>query len=423
MGTYIHLSIGRLEVDWGKNNFFSNHGSIYQVDDLKEVPSYYAGENWPNGKPHIEMNDGFSKPLGLVKDRLELMGYTPTSIGHEYSLLFEPDEDENDPISYETFLKAIKKIRISEIEGKYKENYKPGRFVPTYIIDKFKNASEKYWSDQDELRPDHWEIDVLIDQFNPYSKLRMFAENPENHNECVNWDFTPLIESGWAERSYFTAGIEPSQRFLIVTEGSSDAKIINKAINLFRPHIADFFSFVDMEEGYPFTGTGNLYRFTQGLVSIGIQNNVIILYDNDAEGTAKLSATQKLSLPSNLRVMKLPNVSSFCDFLTCGPTGDSRSDINGKAASIECYLDLNRKGLPEPKIRWTSYNQDLGVYQGLLEHKQQFYKDFLGLRKIPENYDNSKIDVILDAIISNCVSIAEHNMISSLKNMFYRKHS
>ena len=63
---------------------------------------------------------------------------------------------------------------------------------------------------------------------------------------------------------------------------------------MLRPHIADFFKFVDMEEGYPFSGTGNFFRFTQGLASIGILNNVVVIYDNDAEGTAKLGATQRL---------------------------------------------------------------------------------------------------------------------------------
>jgi len=41
----IHLAVGRLEVDWGKNNFFTNHGALFQPSDLKLVPSYYAGDN------------------------------------------------------------------------------------------------------------------------------------------------------------------------------------------------------------------------------------------------------------------------------------------------------------------------------------------------------------------------------------------
>jgi hypothetical protein len=60
--------------------------------------------------------------------------------------------------------------------------------------------------------------------------------------------------------SDFVKPVDQSSRFLIVTEGSSDAAIIGKAFRLLSPHIADFFDFVDMEEGYPFSGTGNVFR-------------------------------------------------------------------------------------------------------------------------------------------------------------------
>lgn len=135
-----------------------------------------------------------------------------------------------------------------------------------------------------------------------------------------------------------------------------------------------------MEEGYPFSGTGNLHRFTQGLISIWIENNTIIVYDNDAEGVAKMQATKRLSLPPNMRVVQLPSLDVFLDFKTIGPTGIGRADINGKAAAIECYLDLERSELPEPMVRWTTFNRELDVYHGELQHKTQYMKDFLQLR-------------------------------------------
>ena len=67
------------------------------------------------------------------------------------------------------------------------------------------------------------------------------------------------------KREEFVRPLPQSDRFLIVTEGSSDGKILFHAIRLLRPEIADFFYFVDMEKGYPFTGTGNLLNFCRGL--------------------------------------------------------------------------------------------------------------------------------------------------------------
>ena len=94
----IHLSVGRLEVDWGKNSIFSNHGAIYQNDDFRAVPSYYAGKDWPNGEPDVEMNEGLGKELGLVKDRLELLGYSIRSIEIKYNEFIDSDDFEGERI-------------------------------------------------------------------------------------------------------------------------------------------------------------------------------------------------------------------------------------------------------------------------------------------------------------------------------------
>jgi hypothetical protein len=113
-----------------------------------------------------------------------------------------------------------------------------------------------------------------------------------------------------------------------VEPGSSDAKILAHALCLVRPSIADFFYFVDMEKGYPFTGTGNVLNFCRGLSKINILNNVLVIYDNDAEGAARHNDTLKLSLPANMRAMRLPDLQQFEAFRTTGPDGTSTGDIN-----------------------------------------------------------------------------------------------
>ncbi len=81
-----------------------------------------------------------------------------------------------------------------------------------------------------------------------------------------------------------------------------------------------------------------------------------------------------------MRVMQLPNLDEFLNFKTIGPTGIGHSDINGRAAAIECYLDFEKEGLPDPIIRWRTFNRELEVYHGELQHKTQYMKH-------SENYD------------------------------------
>jgi HEPN/Toprim N-terminal domain 1 len=60
----IHLSVGHLVVDWGKNIYFKDHSALFQDRDLKPVPSYYAGDNWPQGVNSCGRMDG-----GMHDDR------------------------------------------------------------------------------------------------------------------------------------------------------------------------------------------------------------------------------------------------------------------------------------------------------------------------------------------------------------------
>ena len=89
---------------------------------------------------------------------------------------------------------------------------------------------------------------------------------------------------------------------MIVTEGSSDASVLKHALQILKPHIADFFDFVDMQEGYPFSGTGNLVKFVQGLISIAVQNTVIVVFDNDAEGVMNFNRCVDFNVPANMAI-------------------------------------------------------------------------------------------------------------------------
>src|SRR5882762_5220645 len=114
----IHLAVGQMIVDSGKNEYFSDHGSLFQASDVKPVPSYYAGKNWPKGDHITELNEGLSKPLGEVADRLELVGYTLRAIKHLYRRLWEGTTDQR-PVAFKRLRSAIEKIKVGAFKGKY----------------------------------------------------------------------------------------------------------------------------------------------------------------------------------------------------------------------------------------------------------------------------------------------------------------
>ena len=70
-------------------------------------------------------------------------------------------------------------------------------------------------------------------------------------------------------------------------------------------------------------------------------------------------------------------------------------------------MDLCPQGLPKALVRWTSFNRELGVYEGKLQHKTQYMKRLLEIRTPEESYDRRRIEAVLDALVHECISIAE----------------
>ena len=100
-----------------------------------------------------------------------------------------------------------------------------------------------------------------------------------------------------------------------------------------------------------------------GLKSIGKSDGVIAIFDNDIAG---ISSLNKLSKIGGINAIKLPDLDEFKCFPTIGPDGEHLADINGRAAAIECYLELP----PNCRIRWNNYDRNAGAYQGAIDQTQ-----------------------------------------------------
>jgi hypothetical protein len=408
MGSIIHLAVGRLEIDWGKNSGFADHSPLFQASDLAQVPYYYvtedrktcaASSSQERYELFAEYKDGMSKPLSQVVDRIKLLGHTLGYSEREFRYVSQLNAFDNQRFTFEELKQALVSIDVNAVSADYGEMGEDfGKFFRRQIFDRL--SLDVIAKDPNYARYDASEG---MENLSAYSILHLLALNPKARDLPVTWQFADVEEEGWADRRAFVRPLDQAKRFLIVTEGSSDANIIQHAFKLLKPHIADFFDFVDMEEGYPFSGTGNLFRFLQGLISISIQNNVIVIYDNDAEGIANYKRSCALNVPANMRILKLPDSPDFTVFNTIGPNGQHGADINGCAAAIECYLDLGAM----PMVRWTGFNNKANTYQGELINKAGFMRDFLDQRTPVEGYDYSRIEAVLSMIIANCVEMRE----------------
>ncbi len=404
MGSLVHLALGPFEVDWGKYNISRLHGEIYQPCDVTAIPGIRVDNE---GSLHPVEWPGASKLLAHVLPRLELLGYTLDAARTEFDAIASATDSlgYGELVwSFDDLAAALATLDVDAAAKDYHTDHDWDDFFSIELFDQL-GLPARAGDDRDARRT----LGKFVENLHPYVILRLLAENPANLSRPVTWHYQEMIDEGWAQPAAISDSIGRVRRFLIVTEGSSDAHIIRKALELLRPQIADFFSFIDMQEGYPFTGTGNLHKFSQGLVAIGIENRVIVLYDNDLEGAMRFRDTSGLKLPANMRVTQLPTLPQLAHFHTAGPNGEGVANINGRAAAIECYLDLafGKGGKDqEPKVRWTTYNESADAYQGALMFKEAYAKRFLNLRTRDSNYDFSKLEAVLRHIVEICVSMA-----------------
>ncbi|WP_200934191.1 HEPN/Toprim-associated domain-containing protein [Massilia sp. Leaf139] len=428
------LKVGTVALDWSRNGRGYDHGVLFQGGDRTRLrPDQISYNDYEGNDTKIDQRaKALVRSLRSTVPRLELLGYTVDTVRRQYDDCadewfkwkmeqFEwltkqiirdnaPSLLPRRPLQFFEFIEFLTRHPILALDN---------TFVPPRVDDEeqlsrrfqLDPAFDRIPSSDDRLA--HSEasyFSALVRILHPYAVLRMLALVESNLAADIIWNYGPMIENGWADESDFEPGARREHTFLIATEGSSDVHILNHALSLLTPEVHDFFRFIDVSQRHPFSGTGSLVKFAEGLVKIDLQNKLLVLFDNDAEGWGAFGEVQRYKLPPNMRAMVLPELDEFREFPALGPQGIMDGDINRRAAAIECYLDLRLKGKPDARVIWTNYKKEREVYQGSLEYKDTYTQEFLGQTQqtlLKGNYDATKLHVVLNHIFRECQLIAE----------------
>ena len=242
MGSMIHLAVGRLEIDWGKNNGFTDHSPLFQIHDIDNVPYHYVGEELEHGNKGkhrweiiTEFKEGLKKPLAEVVDRIRLLGYTSAWSEKEFIYLSNLNGFETNIFTFNQLRKALGNADVNSLLLEYGDGSEDfGEFFLKQIYPAL-GFSEL----PPELRFTLSRFGEGMENLSAYTILQLLAANPTARNLPVIWAFNDVEEGGWAMRSEFVRPLDPSNRFLIVTEGSSDVAIIRHAFEVLEPQIAD----------------------------------------------------------------------------------------------------------------------------------------------------------------------------------------
>jgi HEPN/Toprim N-terminal domain 1 len=378
VSSYANLYIGGAEVFSWRNEVEPTFLFLYTDDDVHRVP-IAADEIWDETVRHYIV---LSSTASVLAERLDALGIGMAAVDKE----FDERIDEK--------LQSLSTVRASvgsdELENEIQNEIQLlENLTVAGWVDLVRMALKPDDRDIVEKRRDPKSLTSLLDIWERSDsrvllRVVLLACEPE---EEITLDLTDLITGGWMDEpsdpqraamdalGYALANGSPP---VVITEGSTDARILQSAIRIRYPHLESFIKFFDFTtdaEGSAAAGVRTLKSF----VAAGISNRVVLLLDNDSAAKDAVRGLRSVELPDHYSVMHYPDLDLARDYPTLGPNGLSNMDVNGLAGSIELYLgeDVLRDsaGALAP-VQWRSYIEGVKAYQGEVMHKVTLQKRF-----------------------------------------------
>lgn len=431
MGSYCELYISSFPIATTKNEIDPFLLSIFQPTDLV-VYERKIGERFQLLYGREDSVDESEKAIQYIntaqnlKERLNVVGFTMKRVEEA----FENSKTE----SLERLNEWIKDKRFNDNENIEKELKEQVELLKNSSLSDFLIASKEIIKDGYKIERDESEISenpiveyLLQERYGlenfPYdydqrTLLRALLEVTEP-DEKITYDITELVEGGYYESEpeniynevidNVTYDYEIGDKFLILTEGSSDIQILKNSLELLYPHLSGYYSFMDFGISNASGSASSLVASVKSFVGADIRNKIIALFDNDTAAESAIRGLSKTKIPDNIKIVQYPNIQFLEDYPTIGPTGITNMNINGLAGSIEMYLGtdtLTEKNKLIP-VQWKGFDSALKKYQGEIIDKSTVIKKFekriktcnVNPEKIKE-YDWSGIDQILNMIFN-----------------------
>lgn len=217
--------------------------------------------------------------------------------------------------------------------------------------------------------------------------LRLAVERFPPCGQLV-YDLTDLVYGGYIDKedehvseseTNINADVTLAQKTIILAEGVSDIRYLQRSLRLLYPHLVDYFHFFDFSSNKFPGGASVVANLVRAFAATEVRNRIIGLFDNDTAGRTALQSLDSLSLPPNIVVRHYPNIALARNYPTLGPTGEAQLDVNGLAGSIELYLGQDVLRCEDGKLQpvlWKGYDQKSQKYQGEILDKKMIQNRF-----------------------------------------------
>jgi len=322
------------DIDTDLISLFCSQDKIVRSSPFHDLPRHleYCRESLEED-PRLKVVY-YEAAIEVVRDRLELLGYDMATAKEAFrawiseernqamdmaadlqkqdsdirGLLLSHKRKECDILSTltpETWIEGLREIRRSGLKTNSYGRYE-GPYEDTVI---------GYMLEND------WYGYPGFDHFVP---LRLAIEACENGQKLI-YDMTDLVWSEYFDYDEdfvdYGIGISASEyssksKIIVLTEGKTDAWILDESLSLLFPHLKDYFSFLDFENTGFGGGVGNLVNVVKAFAGAGIVNNVIALFDNDTAAATACEGLHNISLPPNIAYMVFRCPVTYCSAIS-----------------------------------------------------------------------------------------------------------
>ena len=332
MSSYGEFKVGHLELAWSRNCVNASLMWIFRSGDRQEV---WIDNRMPDQLAQYiddEYLDTYDQdnplevviyrcPVAVVRDRLDLKGFTY----------------ENAKLVFQTNLEA----EIEQAEA-WRDIYPGGpddavQGLKSLTVDQWLLGVERILHDgltshscgeldsQDPLSPLLGRMlrsDLLDFPGNfgagsteTLSALRIMVEKAPPDMDVV-YDLTHLEGGGWIDGDAGPADMMDNllydeawliERAIVLTEGESDRRVLERSLALLYPHLSDYFRFFDHSATRAGGGVGQLANLVRSFAALDVRQRVIAVFDNDTAGRDAISTLDLGALPPNIAVIQYPD--------------------------------------------------------------------------------------------------------------------
>lgn len=433
MGSYAYLRIGDIQLSWTKDDFDPSVMMLFSEKDKRVLPNSPA-----NGAAECDddLEEGpsvivqYAISIAVARDRLEFMGFTLSRVRQHFQSGIDERRADlsrravSPPWTNTPGMKAWLDREREVVDSLTFENWLEWL---SYIVSNRLKPDRRYWFN-DEISEQQLpltirymlgrsDMDLLgfpsIDLRDP---MRAIVEVVDAEAEVI-YDLTDLVGGGYVEaqddlcayaRRDMAEDFLVNHKVVVLTEGNVDKWVLEGALELLYPHLAEYYSLMDFESARAPGGASALVSTVKAFIGAGIVNRIVALFDNDTAARSAMRALDGVTIPENVRVLRYPDAHSACSYPTLGPQGTVKMNINGLAGSIELYFGhdvlLGADGNLTP-VQWRGYDERLRDYQGEIMNKAELQSRFSaklqacrGNPSLISDCDWGDIRLILDAL-------------------------